>query len=197
MRRVPSGIERGNVGGVRTTATGLLANATLRRANGDVHLAGLHAGASGGHTLGDRPGAHGARGGATYAGGREGGGEGGHVVLSAVEGDTRWLDRRSGEERDSFRLQDSAMAGTDASASDRGGRGGRAIREKTFSDRSGDEAIKKYPRGFQGFTNPHPENCENKSSLERVFIVQGSQDSLEVRLLALIFRIHSSARLVR
>ena len=133
MRRVPSGIERGNVGGVRTTATGLLANATLRRANGDVHLAGLHAGASGGHTLGDRPGAHGARGGATYAGGREGGGEGGHVVLSAVEGDTRWLDRRSGEERDSFRLQDSAMAGTDASASGRGGRGGRAIREKTFS----------------------------------------------------------------
>ena len=154
MRRVPSGIERGNVGGVRTTATGLLANATLRRANGDVHLAGLHAGASGGHTLGDRPGAHGARGGATYAGGREGGGEGGHVVLSAVEGDTRWLDRRSGEERDSFRLQDSAMAGTDASASGRGGRGGRAIREKTFSwNRSGDEDIRNI-RGFQWFTNP-------------------------------------------
>lgn len=88
------------------------------------------------------------------------------------------------------------MAGTDASASDRGGRGGRAIREKTFFFFFS-EAIKKYPRGFQGFTNPHPENCENKSSLERVFIVQGSQDSLEVRLLALIFRIHSSARLVR
>jgi len=73
-------------------------------------------------------------GGATYAGGREGGGEGGHVVLSAVEGDTRWLDRRSGEERDSFRLQDSAMAGTDASASGRGGRGGRAIRENLFKE---------------------------------------------------------------
>jgi hypothetical protein len=171
MRRVPSGIERGNVGGVRTTATGLLANATLRRANGDVHLAGLHAGASGGHTLGDRPGAHGARGGATYAGGREGGGEGGHVVLSAVEGDTRWLDRRSGEERDSFRLQDSAMAGTDASASGRGGPWRpRYPRKNLFR---GQILVTRLPRGyhFQGSQTHIPKIAKTSraSTLERVF----------------------------
>ena len=196
MRRVP-GIERGNVGGVRTTATGLLANATLRRANGDVHLAGLHAGASGGHTLGDRPGAHGARGGATHAGGREGGGEGGHVVLSgrgrhAVVRPKKWRRARlfpTSRQRDGWYRRVRKWPRRPWRP--------RYPRKNLFKDRSGDEAIKKYPRGFQGFTNPHPENCENKSSLERVFIVQGSQDSLEVRLLALIFRIHSSARLVR
>ena len=55
--------------------------------------------------------------------------------MSAVEGDTRWLDRRSGEEGDSFRLQDSAMAGTDASASDRAFvAAAKIIRENLFQE---------------------------------------------------------------
>ena len=171
MRRVPHrGSSERDVGGVRTTATGLLANAVRRRANGDVRLAGLHAGASGGHALGDRPRAHGARGGATHAGGREGGGEGGHVVLSgrgrhAVVRPKKWRRVRlfpTSRQRDGWyrRVRKWSRAG--------GGR--HDYPRKPFPGRTdpGDEAensrmtvavpsIGRFQ--FQGFTNPHSEKA--------------------------------------